>query len=143
MIKTETAYRRAKEKLKDHTVYIANEKLRFQSIGLSKEQALLAIQPLLSFKGELEEEIHNYEMIKQGTFLPVENIVEIGKHLIAHRIYMDLSQAELAKRLGVSEAQVSRDERNEYEGATTEKIQSVMNALGLKTTIRIEMAAGL
>ncbi|WP_211746921.1 helix-turn-helix domain-containing protein [Paenibacillus sp. Marseille-Q4541] len=142
MIKTETAYRRAKEKLKDHKAYIVNEKLRFQSMGLSKEQTSHAIQPLLAFKDELAEEIHNYEMIKQGTFFPVQNIMELGKNLIAHRIYLNLSQAELAKRLGVSEAQVSRDERNEYEGATTEKIQSVMNALGLKTTIHIEMAVG-
>ncbi|GIP45633.1 hypothetical protein J45TS6_40920 [Paenibacillus sp. J45TS6] len=141
MIKTETAYRRAKEKLKDHKAYIANEKLRLESMGLSKDQISHAVQPLLAFKGELEQDIQHYEMIKQGVFLPIETIMEVGKNLIAHRIYMNLSQAELAKRLGVSEAQVSRDERNEYEGATTEKIQSVMNALGLKTTIHIETAA--
>lgn len=138
MIKTETAYRRALEKMKDHKAYIANEKLRYQSIGMSKEQTDMALRPLLSFKEELAEEIYDYEMIKKGSFGPLESITDLGKNLIAYRIFMNISQAELAKRLGVSEAQVSRDERNEYSGATTEKIQSVMNALGLRTTIQIE-----
>ncbi|MCM3785076.1 helix-turn-helix domain-containing protein [Neobacillus mesonae] len=142
MIKTETAYRRALEKLKDHKAYISNEKLRYESIGMSREQARLALQPLLSFKEELAEEIYDYEMIKKGSFGPLESIADLGRNLIAYRIFMNISQAELAKRLGVSEAQVSRDERNEYSGATTEKIQTVMNVLGLKTTIKIETSAG-
>jgi len=34
--------------------------------------------------------------------------------------------------LGVSEAQVSKDERNEYHGITVEKAQRILEALGIK-----------
>lgn len=63
--------------------------------------------------------------------------------LTAYRIYLSMPQTELAKRLSVSEAQVSRDERNEYYGATTEKIEHVMKALGMKATINIELTEDL
>jgi transcriptional regulator with XRE-family HTH domain len=40
-----------------------------------------------------------------------------------------MSQKELAERSGVSEAQVSRDERNVYHNITVERIQKVIDAL--------------
>lgn len=50
-----------------------------------------------------------------------------------------MTQAELANKLGVSESQVSRDERHEYYGATTEKIETVMESMGMKAIINIEI----
>ncbi|WP_281242912.1 hypothetical protein [Sporolactobacillus nakayamae] len=38
---------------------------------------------------------------------------------------------------------MSRDERNEYFGAITEKIEKVMKALGMKATSTIEMTKEL
>ena len=63
--------------------------------------------------------------------------------MIVYRIYWGMAQAELAKKLGVTESQVSRDERHEYYGATTEKIETVMDAMGMKATINIETAGEL
>ncbi|MFD0958084.1 helix-turn-helix domain-containing protein [Paenibacillus chungangensis] len=45
-----------------------------------------------------------------------------------------MTQSELARKLEVSEAQVSRDERNEYYGATAEKIEAVMSAMGMRAS---------
>ncbi len=58
--------------------------------------------------------------------------------LIAARIANGLSQRELAERLGVSEAQVSRDERNEYHGITVERAQRILDTLGETLTLRLE-----
>lgn len=91
----------------------------------------------------LKAEVEYYERIKRGTFNPIYKFTDIGKTLIAYRIYLNMPQFELAKRLQVSEAQVSRDERNEYYGATTEKIENVMKALGMRATINIEIAEDL
>lgn len=143
MIKNETAYQKALEKLKQDKEYIASEKKRFDEMQLSEEQVDMAIQPLISFHEQLKEEVEYYERIKRGSFNPVHKFTDIGKSVIAYRIYIGISQAELAKRLGVSEAQVSRDERNEYYGATTEKIEHVMKAMDMKTVINIEISAGL
>lgn len=142
MIKNESAYQKAIEKLKTDLEFISTEKRRFKEMGLDDEQIGMAIQPLWSFHEQLKEEVAYYERIKRGVFNPIHKFTEIGKALIAYRIYIGMSQAELAHRLGVSEAQVSRDERNEYYGATTEKIEKVMKAMNMVTTINIEISAG-
>lgn len=143
MIKNETAYRKAIEKLKQDQEYITSEKKRFEKIELSAEQIDMAIQPLISFHEQLKAEVDYYERIKRGSFNPIYKLTDIGKTLVAYRIYLNMPQIELAKRLNVSEAQVSRDERNEYYGATTEKIETVIQALGMKATINIEIAEDL
>jgi len=40
--------------------------------------------------------------------------------------------AELARRLGVHETQVSRDERNEYFGITLERAAKILDALSVR-----------
>lgn len=142
MIKNEAAYQKALEKLKQDKEYIVSEKRRFEEMQLSEEQIEMAIQPLISFHEQLKEEVKYYERIKRGSFNPINKFTDIGKSLIAYRIYIGMSQVELAKRLGISEAQVSRDERNEYYGTTTEKIENVMKAMDMKTVINIEISAG-
>ncbi|HEY0827269.1 MAG TPA: hypothetical protein VGE40_04180 [Bacilli bacterium] len=42
-----------------------------------------------------------------------------------------MTQSQLAEQLGVAEAQVSRDERHEYYGATTDKVEKVMKAINM------------
>ncbi|WP_150274858.1 helix-turn-helix domain-containing protein [Paenibacillus tepidiphilus] len=140
MIKNETAYQKAQEKLKQDKDFILREKMRFTEMGLTDEQIEMAIEPLLSFHEQLKKEVEYYEKIKRGSFNPIYKFTDIGKNLIAFRIYINMTQAELARRLEVSEAQVSRDERNEYYGATAEKIEAVMNAMGMRATIKIEDA---
>jgi DNA-directed RNA polymerase specialized sigma subunit len=142
MIKNESAYQKAIEKLKSDLEFIDSERKRFKAMGLDEEQIELAVQPLISFHEQLKEEVNYYEKIKRGVFNPIYKFTDIGKSLIAYRIYIGMSQAELANRLMVSEAQVSRDERHEYYGATTEKIENVMKAMDMVTTINIEISAG-
>ncbi|AJS61168.1 helix-turn-helix domain-containing protein [Paenibacillus sp. IHBB 10380] len=142
MIKNEAAYQKAQEKLKQDKDFIAREKMRFKEMGLNDEQIDMAIEPLISFHEQLKEEVEYYERIKRGSFNPIYKFTDIGKSLIAFRIYINMSQSDLARKLGVSDAQVSRDERNEYYGATAEKIEAVMSAMGMKATINIEVVAG-
>jgi DNA-binding XRE family transcriptional regulator len=143
MIKNETAYQKALEKMKQDNDFIAKEKIRFKEMELNEEQINMAVEPLISFHEQLEEEVEYYERVKRGLFNPIHKFTDIGKSLIAFRIYMNMTQAELARKLDVSEAQISRDERNEYYGATTEKIETVMSAMGMRATINIELAAAL
>lgn len=139
MIKSESAYQKAVERLKADKEFIVSEKKRFAELKLTEEQIEMAIQPLISFHDQLEEEIKYYERIKRGSFNPIYKFTDIGKSLIAYRIYLGMTQARLAELLGTSESQVSRDERHEYYGATTEKIENVMKAMSMKATINIEI----
>lgn len=138
MIKTESAYQQAVEKLKQDKAFIKEQTLKLEKMGLSEDQIELAIQPYISFHEQLKEEVDYYERIKRGEFEPVINLTTLGKTLIAYRIFIGMSQQDLAQKLGVSAAQVSRDERNEYYGATIERIQSVMEAMKMTSVTKID-----
>ncbi|GAB3798011.1 helix-turn-helix domain-containing protein [Virgibacillus kimchii] len=137
MIKTESAYKEAVEKLIQDKKFIAAEKKKFKEMGLEEDHIELAIQPYVSFHEQLKEEVDYYERIKRGEFETVFNLHTIGKTLIAYRIYLGMTQNELADKLGVSPSQVSRDERNEYYGATIERIQSVMDAMNMTSITKV------
>lgn len=143
MIKTESEYKKAVGKVREERQRIEAEQTRLKKEGASDHLINLAIDPLESFALQLEEEIRFYEDIKQGVFPELRNLSGIGRILIALRIYKGMQQKELAKRLGVSEAQVSRDERNEYYGASVEKIRSVLEALdgSLISEVEIQIRA--
>ncbi|MCL5962565.1 MAG: helix-turn-helix domain-containing protein [Chloroflexi bacterium] len=105
--------------------------------GLSDEEIDRAMQPLLSFHAQLVEEVEWYEHVRRRSFPEINSLTQIGRLLIALRIANGMSQQELAKRLGVSESIVSRDERNEYHGITIERAQRVLDALGAFVVVKV------
>ncbi|MEK4406523.1 helix-turn-helix transcriptional regulator [Sporosarcina sp. FSL K6-6792] len=138
MIKTETAYKKSLEKLQEDKLFIRDQKKVLEDMGLTGEQVEKALQPSITFHEQLKEEVVYYERIRRGEFEPIINLHNLGKSLIAYRIYVGLSQQELADRLGVSASQVSRDERNEYYGATLERVQEVMEAMRMVAKMEIQ-----
>jgi transcriptional regulator with XRE-family HTH domain len=56
------------------------------------------------------------------------------------RALQDIPQREFARRLGMHETQVSRDERNEYFGIALERAAKILDALNvrLRTLVAIE-----
>ena len=50
-----------------------------------------------------------------------------------------MSQGELARRLGVHESQVSRDERNEYFGITLEPSIEILDTLNVRLRTKVEV----
>ena len=57
---------------------------------------------------------------------------------MALRIAQGLSQRELAERLAVHESQVSRDERNEYHGITVDRVERILDALGVEVKSTVD-----
>ncbi|MCM2351845.1 MAG: helix-turn-helix domain-containing protein [Bacteriovoracaceae bacterium] len=131
MIKTEQEYTEAKKRLEQEFKELEAHQMKMKKAGLTKDQIQLAIDPLASFAFQLKEEVEEYEKIKRGEFGALENLEGLGRMLVAVRISKGIKQKDLAEKLGVKETQVSRDERNEYHGASIEKIQKVLNALGV------------
>jgi Helix-turn-helix len=78
---------------------------------------------MLSFRAQLEEEVEWYEGVRRRDFGVIRHLSVVGTLLIAMRIANGLSQRELAEKLGGSEAQVSRDERNEHHGITVDRAE--------------------
>lgn len=138
MIRSEKEYREAVERLKQDEEVIALQKEKLEGLGLSEEEVRRALEPMLSFRAQLEEEIEWYERVRRRDFGIIRDLSAVGTLLIAMRIANGLSQRELAEKLGVSEAQVSRDERNEYHGITVDRVQRVLDAMGETLTSRVE-----
>ena len=137
MIKTEKEYQEAKTRLDKEFKTLETHQVKMRSAGLSKEQINLAIEPLASFAIQLREEVEEYEKLKRGQFDKFVNLTGLGRTLIALRIFKGMTQKDLAEKLQVSEPQISRDERNEYHGASIEKIQKVLTALDVALTSEI------
>ena len=138
MIKTEKEYLESKKRLVEEQKMIEDQLKKLKSAGLTKDQIKLAIDPLTSFMFQLKEEIEEYERLKRGDFGDITNLYGIGRTLVALRIFKNIKQSELASKLSVKESQVSRDESNEYHGASVEKIQKVLEALGVTLKTKVE-----
>lgn len=134
MIRTDAEYRRALQRLDEEAETLRAQRDHLAALGLSDEEVERAMQPLLSFRAQLEEEVDAYVRMKRGDLGPLSSLTAIGRWLIGARIARHLTQAELAERLGTDPSQVSRDERNDYRGITVERAQRIMEALGVRFT---------
>lgn len=139
MIRSEAEYREATKRLVEDRLFIEAQKEALEAEGFTPEEVARGIEPTLSFHEQLKEEVAFYERVKRLDFDAITSLNQIGRMLIAFRIGLDLSQRDLARRLGVSEAVVSRDERNEYHGIGLERVQRILDALGVRIVSQVEL----
>lgn len=140
MIRNEAEYQEASKRLGDETQRLEQHRARLKETGLNDDEIKRVIDPLASFHLQLREEVDAYERLKRGEFEELDNLRGLGHLLITSRIAQGLTQRELARRLGVHETQVSRDERNEYFGITLERAAKILDALSvrLRSQVAIE-----
>ena len=131
MIRTEEEYQAALARVEDEEQALAEERERLLVQGVSPEHADIALEPYIAFRMQFLDEIEEYEKLRRGHIDDVENLGGLGRRLVLLRLYRRMTQKELAERLGVSIQQVSRDEKSEYHNAGTDKIQRVLEALGV------------
>lgn len=138
MIRNEAEYQAAVARLQEYEARLEEQAASLKKEGLTPAQVKRGMDPHASFTEQHREEIAYYEHLKQGHVPDLQGFTTIGHALIALRIAQDVSQSELAKRLGVDRSQVSRDEKNEYHGITIERAERVLEALGGNVRISIE-----
>ena len=135
MIRTESEYRKALERLEQDREHIRVQRIYLEGLNLDSDGVERAMQPVLSFHKQLEEEIETFDQMRRGELPTLHALSDIGRWLIGVRIARGLSQKELATLLGVAEAQISRDERNEYHGITVERAQTILQKMGVQYRI--------
>jgi ribosome-binding protein aMBF1 (putative translation factor) len=143
MIRSESEYKEAALRLAEEQKRLTEHRARLKEAGLSDEEIKRVIDPMESFHLQLREEVESYERLKRQEFDELDNLRGLGHLLIALRIAQGISQRELARRLGVHESQVSRDERNEYFGMTLERAVKVLDALNVRLRTRVEIESPL
>jgi ribosome-binding protein aMBF1 (putative translation factor) len=140
MIRNESEYQQAIDRVDTERTRLQEHAEAWEREGYSPEEIERLRAPLESFHLQLQEEVESYERLKRGQFREFENLHGLGQKLIGLRIARGMTQRELAKRLGINESSVSRDERNEYHGITVDRATRVLDALGvrLRTTVEVE-----
>jgi transcriptional regulator with XRE-family HTH domain len=88
---------------------------------------------------DLNEQVGHYQRIKRGDLSGFKTLRDVGQLLIAARVARDLSQRDLAERLGVHESQVSRDEKNEYQGVSLERASQILEVLSIRVDLRVTL----
>ncbi|MHA0044057.1 helix-turn-helix domain-containing protein [Deinococcus sp. PEB2-63] len=131
MIRNDTEYKRVLQQIEEGRAHFHAQRASFQEQGVPVEAADIALQATESFLLGLEEDAAAYLNAKSGHLAPLGDLKHIGRWLIHARIARGLSQRELAERLQVSEAQVSRDERNEYSKVGVDRAQAILDAMGV------------
>src|SRR5450432_1915930 len=139
MNRNETEYQEASARLAEERNRLADHRARLKEAGLGDEEIKRVIDPMESFHLQLQEEVESFERLKRGEFEDLENLRGLGHLLISVRIAQGISQRELARRLGVHESQVSRDERNEYFGITLERDVRILDALNVRLHTKVEI----
>ena len=83
---------------------------------------------------DLVADIQEYEALQgsDSAVMEINSLEDLPIALIQARIASGLTQRQLANRVGVKEQQIQRYEANDYAGAALERIQSIMDAIGLK-----------
>jgi len=142
MIRSEHEYREAVRRIADEAARLKKQEKKLREMGLDRDEVKRAMNPMMSFHEQLKEEVESYERLCRGEFGPLRNLDGIGQLLVALRIAQGITQRELAERLGVHESQVSRDERNEYHGVTVERVQRILDALGVEVRSMVEKVGG-
>ena len=138
MIRNEPEYREAAERINQERKRLALYEKNLREQGLTAAEVKKAMQPLRSFHLQLVEEVAAYERLKRGEFDQLLNLHGLGQLLVSLRIARGLSQRELAKRLNVDEALVSRDERNEYHNIGIERASRILEAMGVRLKTVVE-----
>lgn len=141
MIRSEAEYQEALRRLEQDRTVAAAQRDALVASGLSPDEVEHAMEPLRAFQAQLEDEVAWYEDVRRRSFPAIRRLTQIGRLLIALRLANGLTQRELAERLGVSEAVVSRDERNEYHGITVERAQRILDALNATVVTQVEEIA--
>jgi DNA-binding transcriptional regulator YiaG len=133
MIKSEREYNRIRQEVERQEAWVAEERKRLEEDGLSPELIKVSVGIAEAMNHNKRLELEEYERVLNGDFDPYTcSLDEIGKRLIQLRIWKGLSQSDLARRLNVSHAQVSKDERFQYEGASLEKVKRVLKVLDVE-----------
>jgi transcriptional regulator with XRE-family HTH domain len=135
MIRSEAEYRDAIARAQQTAERLVQYRDELRAKGLGPDEIERVVGSMVSLQDDLHEEIKRYQQFKEGDLSPIRGLREIGQLLIAARLARGLSQRELSEKLKIHESQVSRDERNEYQGISLERAAQILEVLSIDLEI--------
>lgn len=133
MIANERQYRIAKAELRRFEEAIEAQRQSLPSKGVDPRIHKAMGASLQSEAEELRAQIQRYEDLRDGRVdhREIEGLRDLPTALIEARIVAGLTQRALAERLGLQEQQVQRWEASLYSGVGVERLQEIIDALGM------------
>jgi transcriptional regulator with XRE-family HTH domain len=132
-IKSEQQYRIMKKRLDAVTKQREEKHKELEADGMKEEYIQIALLALNEIYYSTKCNVEEYEQVIAGDFekeaVPID---QLGSHLIKLRLWKGINQTQLAKRLGVTQEQVSKDENRFYQSAGTAKINRVLQVLDIE-----------
>jgi transcriptional regulator with XRE-family HTH domain len=129
-IKSDQQYKTMKKRLEALAKQREEKRKEMEAEGFKEEHIQIALLCMDEIYYSTKRDVEEYERVIAGDFdketVPLH---QLGSHLVKLRLWKGLNQTELARRLGVSQEQVSKDENRCYQGASTSKINRVLKAL--------------
>lgn len=139
MIKNEREYKITKAQLRKFESALSDlDKRKGSRHALIEKAERDSVKSVLE---ELKSGIRKYEALKSGRrrFLKAKSFEKLSDVLIEARIALQLTQKELAERLGMKEQQIQRYEATGYSSASLERIGEIVRALGLEVSVGIPL----
>ena len=142
MIRNDKVYRHSKEQLSELEAELHKLSSLRRSTGRD-EVASAVIDALRMQKEDLERGISEYEDLKEDRLLSfgAADLDSLGELVTKARIARGLTQAELCELLGMTQQQVQRYERDEWQKISLWRLAEATGALGLDLSVRARLPA--
>ena len=139
-ITNERQYRISKAQLRRLEAAL-EQNLKANPQGIAPRLHRAMLDGLRSQIEELREEIQEYERLKSRRVrsLELESLEELPLVLTKARIARGLTQAELAKALGIKPQQIQRYEATGYQSASFRRIVEIADVLGVQIRERVRL----
>ena len=132
MIRNETEYHEAASFLLEQRERLSAYRIGLRENGVAEDVVERSVEATERFHRHLSAEVGSYEGARESQLAARGPEAGLGQLLVSLRVSAGLTQGELAKRLGVEESRVSRDERNEYFGITLDRAAPILEALNVR-----------
>ena len=137
MIQNERQYKVTKAQLSKLRSALATSARSKDRMDPRVYQAMVA--GIRSQMGDLRGELQTYEKLRAARSLKMRCADELGGVLVQARIARGLTQAQLARRVGIRPQQVQRYEATAYRSASLNRILEVMKALGVDVSAEVAL----
>jgi DNA-binding XRE family transcriptional regulator len=132
MIRNEIEYQASIRRIAETEAQLVAEEERLEKAGRTAVEIKRLLEDIRTLVAGLNDEKEMYERLRRSDRSDLARLDGIGPRLVALRIAHGLTEHDLAEKLGVDEATVVRDERNEYPGITAQRATRILGAMGLK-----------
>ena len=130
MIKTDRQYKLAQAKCQEGAEQLNQQVDGMKDRGYSEHEIQCLTGCTARMLAQSCQAVELYRRLKDRDVSALQGL-PINRQLIALRIFLGISQAELASRLGIARAEVVRDEKNEYPDLTVQRYHQLLQAMGL------------